>query len=290
MSRRIDRLSVTPNLLHYGTSMFTTPVGFSDHQALVLQFVGLGLSGHQPNRWKFPLDALHDPVVVEWVAEELAEVEAQGHKGLSAFDASCSVLCSGASLYHSRHPSKSPECLQLHAVLRQSSADYVPLADFSVLRQRGVRPLTMRDAYVALVKVVCAHDGAERLDRQHQRIQEVLQTEENISRARKWRSKAVLRLMQQLQDKGVYSALWARSGVLLRDRAAISRELVQYWFGVMVGGDKTEAGCYVWLQRRGLPAQWRTLVPLLWKPYTEELVSAALQQMDPSSSPGDDGI
>ena len=42
--------------------------------------------------------------------------------------------------------------------------------------------------------------------------------------------------MQRLQDKRVYSALWARSGVLLRDRVAIARGLVQDWFGVMAGG------------------------------------------------------
>ena len=45
VSRRIDRVSVTPSLLHYGTSMFTMPVGFNNHQAVVLQFVGLGVSG-----------------------------------------------------------------------------------------------------------------------------------------------------------------------------------------------------------------------------------------------------
>ena len=140
------------------------------------------------------------------------------------------------------------------------------------------------------MKVVCAHDDAERLDIQHHRIREILQTEENISQARKWRSKAVLHLMQQLQDRHVYSTPRARSGVLLRDRTAIARELVHYWSWVMVGGDKTEAECYVWPQQRGLPAQWRTLVPLMWKPCTEELVSVALQQMDLSSSPGDDGI
>ena len=67
VSRRIDRNSVSPNLLCHGTSMFTTPVGFSDHQAVVLQFVGLGLSGRQPKRWKFPLEALCDPEVVDWM-------------------------------------------------------------------------------------------------------------------------------------------------------------------------------------------------------------------------------
>ena len=40
-----------------------------DHQAVVLHFVGLRLDGHRPNRWKFPLDALRDSVVVDCVAD-----------------------------------------------------------------------------------------------------------------------------------------------------------------------------------------------------------------------------
>ena len=84
--------------------MFTTPLGFNDHEAVVLQFVGLGLSGRQPNKWKFPLEALRDPEVVDWMAAELAEVEAQGHQGLAAFEASYDVLRAGSSLYYSRNP------------------------------------------------------------------------------------------------------------------------------------------------------------------------------------------
>ena len=96
--------------------------------------------------------------------------------------------------------------------------------------------------------------------------------------------------MHQLQDRRVYSALRARNGHLLCDRTAIAQELVAYWSKVMVGGTQSEGECCAWLQRRGLPAQWRTLVPLLWKPCSEELVLVALQQMDPSSSLGDNGI
>ena len=50
VSCRIGRISVTDDVLQYGTSMFTSPVGFSDHQAVVLQFIGMGLGGPQPNR------------------------------------------------------------------------------------------------------------------------------------------------------------------------------------------------------------------------------------------------
>ena len=49
VSRCIDKISVTDDLLKYGISMFTSPVGFSDHPALVLQFIGMGLGGPQPN-------------------------------------------------------------------------------------------------------------------------------------------------------------------------------------------------------------------------------------------------
>ena len=55
-------------------------------------------------------------------------------------------------------------------------------------------------------------------------------------------------------------------------------------------GQRSEEECYQWLEARRLPAQWRTAVPLLWQSCSEDLVYAALQQMDPSSSPGDDGI
>ena len=150
--------------------------------------------------------------------------------------------------------------------------------------------MTMRDAYVELVTLVSAHKGVERLERQYQCVRDVLQTTENIRSARKWRAKAVVRLMQQVQDRRTYSVLRSSAGHLISHRRGIACELVEYWSGVVTGGSKTERECLQWLHSCGLPAQWRTLVPLPWKPCTDELVAAALRQMDPSSSPGDDGI
>ena len=69
VSRHIDRVSVTDDLLQYGTSMFTTPVGFSDHSAVVTQFIGMGLGGRQPVCWKFPVDALHHQPTVDWISQ-----------------------------------------------------------------------------------------------------------------------------------------------------------------------------------------------------------------------------
>ena len=55
-------------------------------------------------------------------------------------------------------------------------------------------------------------------------------------------------------------------------------------------GQRSEEECYQWLEAKSLSAQWRTAVPLLWQSCSADLVYAVLQQMDPSSSLGDDGI
>ena len=55
-------------------------------------------------------------------------------------------------------------------------------------------------------------------------------------------------------------------------------------------GRRSEEECYQWLEAKRLLAQWRMAVPLLWQSCFEHPVYAVLQQMDPSSSPGDDGI
>ena len=96
--------------------------------------------------------------------------------------------------------------------------------------------------------------------------------------------------MHQARESCIYGALKARSGHLLRDREAIARELAAYWSSMMSPGQRSEEECYQWLEGRRLAAQWRTTVPLLRQSCSEDLVYAALQQMDPSSSPGDVGI
>ena len=54
-------------------------------------------------------------------------------------------------------------------------------------------------------------------------------------------------------------------------------------------GQRSEE-CYQWLKARRLPAQRRTALPVLWQSCSEDLVYAALQQMDPLSSTWNDGI
>ena len=92
VSRRIDRNSVTDDLLQYGTLMFTSPMGFTDHQTVVLQFIGMGLGGPQSNRWKFPADALHQEPTVEWISCELDSINLEGVQGLEAFTRAQYVL------------------------------------------------------------------------------------------------------------------------------------------------------------------------------------------------------
>ena len=82
----------------------------------------------------------------------------------------------------------------------------------------------MRDAYVELVKVVCAHRDADRLDKHYQRIREVLQTDSNVAMARKWRAKAVVRdalklLIQSRSGATLWLHVYSHIGVVGNERA-----------------------------------------------------------------------
>ena len=209
---------------------------------------------------------------------------------MEAFQRSQVVLQDAARRYNANAPVATPADLRLRDILRRSSPEYVPLAGFAALRDEGQRPGTVRDAYVALVKAVSVHRGVEQLERTYTRVREALHDKHHLQEVRRWRARALHRLMHQAQESRIYGVLKARSGHLLRDCHAIARELVAYWSTIMRPGQRSEEECYQWLEARGLPAQWRTAVLLLWQGCSEDLVWAALPQMDPSSSPGDDGI
>ena len=200
------------------------------------------------------------------------------------------VLQDAARRYNANAPVATPAYLRLRDILPRSSSEYIPLAGFAALRDEGQRPETMRDAYIALVKPVSVHRGVEQLQRTYMRVREALQHKHHLQDVRGWRARALHRLMHQAQEPRIYGVLKARSGHLLRDRQAIARELVAYSSAIMRPGQRSEEECYQWLEARRLPAQWRTAVPLLWQSCSEDLVYAALQQMDLSSSPGDNGI
>ena len=81
VSPHIDQISVSHSLLSYASWMFTTPVGCSHHNSVVLLFLGMGLDGEQPTRWKFPLDTLQDPDTVDQVSREMQTLEEGGVQG-----------------------------------------------------------------------------------------------------------------------------------------------------------------------------------------------------------------
>ena len=195
MSRQIDRKSVSHSLFGYASSMFTTPVGFSDHNSVVLQFVGRGLNGEQPARWKFPLDALQDSEIVDWVSQELQALEDEGVRGLEAFQRSHVVLQEAARRYNASAPVATPAYLRLRDILRRSSPEYVSLAGLAALREEGQWPQTMRDVYIAFVKAVSVHRGVEQLERTYTRVREALQDKHHLREVRHWRARALHRLM-----------------------------------------------------------------------------------------------
>ena len=297
-------LKIVPQLLSAGFSLADERTGawIDEREVMSVQsgsstysVTGAAMRG-QPDGAAEPIvlvdmpDHLLKQDVEAVVRHAMLTLEEEGVQGLEAFQRSQVVLQDAARRYNANAPVATPAYLRLRDILRRSSPEYVPLAGFAALRDEGQHPGTMRDAYIALVKVVSVHRGVEQLERTYTRVREALQDKHHLQEVRRWRARALHRLMHQAQESRIYGVLKARSGHLLRDRHAIARELVAYWSTIMRPGQRSEEECYQWLEGRGLQAQWRTAVPLLWQGCSEDLVYAALQQMDPSSSPGDDGI
>ena len=151
------------------------------------------------------------------------------------------------------------------------------MAAFHELCQQGVHPVTMRDAHIELVKLVSAHKGVQR----RSVVTDTVGVCVTCCRPRRTSAPPGSGLMQQVQDRCTYSVLRSRAGHLISNRRGIARELVEHWSCVMSGGSETEHECLQWLRNCGLPALWRTLVPLLWKPCTSELGCSGLEPNGP---------
>ena len=135
MSRCIDRRSVSHGPLGYTSPMLTTPVGFSDHQSVVLQFIWMGVDGEQPSRWQFPLDALLDKENVDSISQELLS-RVRGEY-TEAFRCSQAVLRKAARRYNAQALIATPVYLQFWDILRRSVSHPMMAALFRYIAIQG---------------------------------------------------------------------------------------------------------------------------------------------------------
>ena len=70
----------------------------------------------------------------------------------------------------------------------------------------------------------------------------------------------------------------------------VGKELGEYWEGIMQSPDITVQECEAFIHGLDPPRTWTEALPQLWKRPSEEVVITALEGLDPSSAPGEDGI
>ena len=285
IDRRIDRIHVHESLVPLISMAVVIPVGGSDHHGVVCSLTPAVELGRA--RWKFKPEMLQDVMEVEGTQAELSRVK---HKSFAGWQEGIDILRRRSQLYSARRSQRSPLWIVVRDALRSSSPSYVPMSGWIALRAAGVDVASMSEAYGSLQRLMIQEETRVQKHLALEGVREALRNEETIRGAKSARLKAVHRMMRELQGRRAMVALRAPSGRMVSGQVAMGELLRDFWTQVTPAGLPGIEACRAWLEKLRLPAQWKTTLPLLWKPRTIEVLQEALRRIDGMASPGDDGI
>ena len=70
----------------------------------------------------------------------------------------------------------------------------------------------------------------------------------------------------------------------------LGEELGKFWDSIMTSPDVTVPECEEFIRGMNPPKMWTEPLPKLWRRLSEDIVLTALEGLDPTSAPGEDGI
>ena len=288
VQRRIDRILVSRYITSSLASIYTMPVGFADHQAVVLwirdevEAEGLG-----KGRWKFNLEALDSAAFVDSMATEFGRVTGTSFQG---WEEGLSVLREHSVQFSRKHSQRGPLWRELFWAVRQSTKEYVPRSGWALLSKLGVVCDSMASAYRGLVKALMQEERRVHTELGVESLRSEILSKEFSKEGQRHRQKAVYRLLQELSEKRALTVVQNRQGRLVRGAVNIAQTLKEFWETVTPGNLPTKSECSQWLACLGLPARWRSMYRALVRPCSREVVEVALGRMHGSAAPGEDGI
>ena len=287
IERRIDRIMVKQDITPFVTSMYTLPVGFSDHLGVVCLFRDMGDDFEGERRWKFNLQMLKDPFVVESLRMELSRLQMSSFEG---WEEGIAVLRRQSLRFSASQREKSPIHREICELVRMSHKGYVPRRAWQLFERMGVQATTMEQAYASLLRLLLVQEGELQRQLALSALRDALQTHDSLMRAKRQRDKAVWRMLQELQTKRSIFCVRNQAGFMVRGGIPVAQALKDFWKSITPTNLPSKETCAKWLERLSLPNRWKSLMPALLRPRTKEVLCESLQRMDGSSSPGEDGI
>ena len=287
IERRIDRIMVAQDLAAHLGSTYIIPIGFSDHMGVACWLRGVGEDQEGEKRWKFNLAALNDPQVVEKIRSELEGVSSNSFSG---WERGIHILRKNSLKFSALQSERSPIWKEVCQYLRESHQGYVPRGAWQLFHRVGVQASTMSDAFNALNRLMVEEEHTIQKGLALDALRDALHTHDSLVRARRQRDKAVARMIKEIQSRRTIATLQNRQGHIVSGGLAVAEVLKDFWQSVTPPHLPQKDACKEWLQRLPLPSRWKTLVPSLIRPRTEEVLLESLKRMDGSAAPGEDGI
>ena len=252
--RRIDRILRSQPLGTLVKALFTSPVGQSDHKAVIAKICPT-MCSKPSNLWRFPQFLLQLEEFLQGMDQIFQDPE--GLPGAVWWE---SVLDQARFLAktvsgHTRGWTKG--VLQMQRALAESSTECLSSKALSILTEMGEANPSPDRGFHKVQRAV--QEGKE--DIQHEEIKELLRQSSFPSPGPaetksefKHRSTQVIRLLHHMQPKRHMSVLHTTGGRLLFAEEEIASELLHFWSSVMkpTGTMEDKKHCI-----SDIPKQWR---------------------------------
>ena len=295
--RRIDQASVSAELTTAVVGVYTVPIRRSDHKGVVMQLLPEEEAG--VSRRTIPVEIIKTKEFQLEMQKELDRMS--GLQGDAWWARMEEVAHSISAEVKAGQKDWTNSMWQLEEALSASSIRRLTGAAKKVLAEEGVPYNNTKEAYQRLSKVVSKRRKGKRrqqlLDRVKEAMKEEAQEEEGETVGepqkedkRKKRGLQVNRLLQQIIQRKQTAVVQLGDGRKVSGVQQVGKELGKYWDGIMQSLEVTVQECEAFIHGLEPPRTWMEALPQLWKKPSEEMVITALEGLDPSSAPGEDGI
>ena len=228
IERRIDRVHVNQGLATMVTSAYVIPIGFSDHMGVVC-WIQASSHWQEKGRWKFNTMVLNDASAVMTIQRELAQVTRRSFEG---WEEGVQVLRRYSMAFSAKASQQSALWREAVGALQESTRQYVTRRGWQVLARAGVRVDSMEKAYGELQKVVVKEERELQARMMWESVREVVHTEEEAKEARRFRLKAIHRMLRELRGQRSLVVVKDKVGRVVKDTLGIAEALREFWAGV----------------------------------------------------------
>ena len=224
--RRIDRVSASRGVQRAVAAVYTAPVAYSDHRAVIARVTAVAAMQGR-GRWRFPQEVLDDETASLAMLDNLHRVP-EGPI-LQWWHDALDVLKQSSQLRPNRNAKWSSQAQELMAAVASSSTQWVTSKGWGLLAQRGLEPKTMKEAYIKLMHLkeeACLSDTRDYLT--NSLTAQISTGTKNPTTARAARRQAVWKLLEQLEGRRTSAAVRDAMGHLHTAPGSIARVLRDY--------------------------------------------------------------